>query len=186
VYAFGGTEVIGTTVGKAANPRIAMPYTIRTTFFRIALLYIISVFSLGMLVPYNSKELAFAAKSSTCAAAPLFAIAIAIAQIARLGHVVNGCLLVFVFSAANSDLNIASRTLYDIAVDKKAPKIFTKTNKAGVPYVALGTSATFCLLAHMSRDSGAKVIFGYLTNMVAVCGMSALSAIHPSNPADLP
>ena len=129
-------------------------------------------------MPYNSKELAFAAKSSTCAAAPLFAIAIAIAQIARLGHVVNGCLFVFVFSAANSDLNIASRTLYDIAVDKKAPKIFTKTNKAGVPYVALGTSATFCLLAHMSRDSGAKVIFGYLTNMVAVCGMSALSAIR--------
>lgn len=186
VYAFGGTELIGVTVGEAANPRIVMPKAIKMTFFRIAFFYIISVFFLGMVVPYNSKQLAFAAKSSTSAAASPFVVAITLAKIGGLDDVVNGCLLVFVFSAANSDLYIASRTLYGIAVDKKAPNIFTKTTKAGVPYVALGTSAAFCLLAYMSCDAGAKIVFGYLTNMVAVFGMPTPNAIHPSNPTDLP
>jgi amino acid transporter len=94
--------------------------------------------------------------------------------------------LVFVFSAANSDLYMAPRTLNGIAVDKKAPKIFTKTNNARVSHVALGTSATFCLLAYINRDSGAKVAFGYLTNMVAVFGTSTPNAVHPPNPTDLP
>jgi amino acid transporter len=150
------------------------------------LFYIISFFFLGMVVPYNSKELAFAAKSLTSAAASPFVVAITVAQIGGLDHVFNGCLLVFVFSAADSDLYIASRTLYGTAVDKKAPKIFTKTNKTGVPYIALGTSATFCLLAYIGCDSGANVVFDYLTNMVAVFGMSTPKAIHPSNPSDLP
>jgi amino acid transporter len=53
VYAFGGIEVIGVTVGEAANPRIIMSKAIKMTFFRIAVFYIISVFFLGMVVPYN-------------------------------------------------------------------------------------------------------------------------------------
>jgi amino acid transporter len=151
------------------------------------LFHIISVFFLGMVVPYNSKELAFAAKSLTSAAASPFVVAITVAQIGGLDHVFNGCFSVFVFSAADSDLYIASRTFYGTAVDdEEAPKIFTKTNKVGVTYVALGTSATFCLLAYMGCDSGAEVFFDYLTNMVAVFGMSTPKAIHPSNPSDLP
>lgn len=87
MYAFGGTEAIGVTVGEAANPRIVMPEAIKMTFFRIAFFYIISVFPLGMLVPYNSKELSFAVKSSTSAAALPLVVAIAIAQIGWLEHV---------------------------------------------------------------------------------------------------
>jgi amino acid transporter len=43
-------------------------------------------------------------------------------------------LLVFTLSAANSDQYIATRTLYGMAKDGNAPRIFTKCNKRGVPW----------------------------------------------------
>jgi amino acid permease len=104
VYAFGGTELIGVTVGEAQNPRVVMPKAVKMTFFRIAFFYILSVFFLGMVVPYNSQELIFASKSATSAAASPFVVAIKLAKIGGLDHVVNACLLIFVFSAANSGM----------------------------------------------------------------------------------
>jgi amino acid transporter len=104
--------MIGVTVGEAQNPRVAMPKAVKMTFFRIAFFYIFSVFFLGMVVPYNSKDLAFAAKSSTSAAASPFVVAIEIARIGGLDHVINGCLLVFVFSAANSGKFYSCSTRY--------------------------------------------------------------------------
>ncbi|KAJ0322255.1 hypothetical protein COL5a_008864 [Colletotrichum fioriniae] len=171
VYAFSGTELVGVTVGEAKNPRLCMPKAVRLTFMRIVFFYIISVFLLGMVVPYNSAELVFAAKAKTSAAASPFVVAITIAKIKGLDHVINGCLVVFVFSAANSDIYISSRTLYGIAIDGKAPRIFSKTTKAGVPVVALGLCGVFCCLAYMSVSSGAATVFGYLTNVVTVFGL---------------
>ncbi|TKW48610.1 Dicarboxylic amino acid permease [Colletotrichum tanaceti] len=171
VYAFSGTELVGVTVGEAKNPRLSMPKAVRLTFMRILFFYVISVFLLGMVVPFNSPELVFAAKSKTSAAASPFVVAITIAKIKGLDHVINACLVIFVFSAANSDIYISSRTLYGIAVDGKAPRIFTRTTKSGVPYVTLGLSALFCSLAYMSVSAGAATVFGYLTNIVTVFGL---------------
>ncbi|GKT82595.1 dicarboxylic amino acid permease [Colletotrichum tofieldiae] len=168
VYAFSGTELVGVTVGEAKNPRLSMPKAVRLTFMRIVFFYVISVFLLGMVVPYNSAELVFAASAKTSAAASPFVVAITIAKIKGLDHVINGCLVIFVFSAANSDIYISSRTLYGIAADGKAPRIFTRTTKAGVPFVALGLCGVFCSLAYMSVSSGAAAVFGYLTNVVTV------------------
>ncbi|KAK1720122.1 hypothetical protein CaCOL14_002144 [Colletotrichum acutatum] len=181
VYAFSGTELVGVTVGEAKNPRLCMPKAVRLTFMRIVFFYIISVFLLGMVVPYNSAELVFAAKAKTSAAASPFVVAITIAKIKGLDHVINGCLVVFIFSAANSDIYISSRTLYGIAVDGKAPRIFSKTTKAGVPFVALGLCGVFCCLAYMSVSSGAATVFGYLTNVVTVFGLLTWMSILVSH-----
>lgn len=170
VYAFSGTELVGVTVGEAKNPRLCMPKAIRLTFFRIAFFYIISVFLLGLVVPYNSQELAFAAGAKTSAAASPFVVAIKIARIKGLDHVINACLAIFVFSAANSDLYIASRTLYGIAVDGNAPRVFTRTTKAGVPFVSLGLCVVFCGLAYMSVSTSAATVFNNLTSLVTVFG----------------
>lgn len=190
MYAFGGTELVGVTVAEAKNPRIAMPKAVKMTFFRICFFYVLSVFFLGMVVPYNSPELVFATKSSTSAAASPFVVAVTLAGIRGLDHVINGCLLVFVISSATSgtppcllwldvpsaneklllDLYISTRTLYGIAVDGKAPRFLTRTNSWGIPFVAMIVPIGFCCLSYMSVQSGAKAVFGYLTNMVTVFG----------------
>jgi yeast amino acid transporter len=81
-----------------------------------------------MLVPYDSKNLAFANKASTGAAASPFVVAMIDSGIHTLPGFLNGCILMFVFSAANSDIYISSRTLYSLAKEGSAPSFFAHTN----------------------------------------------------------
>ncbi|EMR67323.1 hypothetical protein MGN70_011542 [Eutypa lata] len=170
-FAYLGTELVGVTVGEAQNPRKTVPRAIKLTFFRIVFFYCISIFLLGMCVPYNSEELVFATKASSGANASPFVVAIKLANINALDHVLNACILVFVFSASNSDLYIASRTLYGLASDGAAPRIFRRTDNRGVPLYALGTSAVFALLAFMNVSDDSKSVFTYFVNMVTIFGL---------------
>ena len=129
------------------------------------LFYVVSVFLLGMLVPYDSKELVFATKASP------FVVAVKQAGIPVLPGFLNACVLIFVFSAANSDLYIASRTIYGLAKQGKAPHFFTWTDPRGVPVPALGVSAAFGLLAFMAVSAGAQTVFNYFVSLVTVFGM---------------
>lgn len=79
--------------------------------------------------------------------------------------------MLFVFSAANSDLYIASRTIYGLASQGKAPRILARTDAHGVPIFSLGLSALFCLLAFMNVSSGSKVVFGYFVNLATIFGL---------------
>ncbi|KLJ11986.1 hypothetical protein EMPG_09627 [Blastomyces silverae] len=170
-FAYLGTELVGVTVGEAQNPRKTIPRAIKLTFYRILFFYILSVFLLGMLVPYDSEELAFAANSSSSAAASPYVVAIELSGIRVLPGILNGCILVFVFSAANSDLYIATRTIYGLAREGKAPRIFARTDSRGVPIYALGLSALFSMLAYMNVSDDSKVVFGYFVNLVTIFGL---------------
>ncbi|KAH6882044.1 amino acid permease/ SLC12A domain-containing protein [Alternaria rosae] len=171
VFAYLGTELIGVTVGEAQNPRKTIPRAIKLTFYRILFFYCLSVFFLGMIVPYDSEELAFANKATTGASASPFVVAIKLAKIPALPTIVNACILLFTFSASNSDLYIASRTIYGLAVEGHAPKIFLWTDKRGVPVPALAISALFCCTAFMNAADDAKVVFGYFVNLTTIFGL---------------
>ncbi|ORY59217.1 dicarboxylic amino acid permease [Pseudomassariella vexata] len=171
-FAYLGTELVGVTVGEAQNPRKTVPKAIKLTFYRILIFYCLSVLLIGMCVPYNSPDLVFATTEATNnASASPFVVAIKLAKINALDHIVNACILVFVFSASNSDLYIASRTLYGLASDGSAPAIFRKTDARGVPIYALGASATFGLLAFMNVSDDSKTVFGYFVNLVTILGL---------------
>ncbi|KAJ4152481.1 hypothetical protein NW754_004277 [Fusarium falciforme] len=152
VYAFAGTELVGVTVGETQNARLAMPKAIKLTFYRILFFY-------------------------TSAAASPFVVAIKVPKIKGLDHIINGCLVVFVFSAANSDLYIAARTLYGISVDGKAPEVLSRTTKNGIPYVSVGFCGLFCSLAYMSISAGSQTTFQYLSNVVSVFAILAWVSI---------
>jgi amino acid transporter len=158
-------------VGEAQNPRKTIPRAIKLTFYRIIFFYVLSVFLLGLIVPYDHPDLIFASKKSNSAAASPFVVAIQIAGIKGLPGFLNACILIFVFSAANSDLYIATRTIYGIALQGKAPRILARTDRRGVPYVALALSACFCLLAYMNVSSDSKIVFGYFYNLVTIFGL---------------
>lgn len=171
VFAYLGTELVGVTVGEAQNPRKTIPKAIKLTFYRILVFYVLSIFLLGMIVPYNSDELIFATKKSNSAAASPFVVAISLAGIKVLPGFLNACILIFVFSASNSDLYIASRTLHGLALKNHAPSFLSRTDSRGVPYYALGLSASFCCLAFMNVSSSSKVVFGYFVNLVTIFGL---------------
>lgn len=159
------------TVGEAENPRRNIPRAIKLTFWRILVFYVCSVFLLCMIVPYNSDELAFAVDASTSAAASPFVVAIELAGIDTLPGFLNGCILIFVFSAANSDLYIASRTIHGLALKGQAPAFLAKTDKRGVPYFALGLSALIACIAYLNVAEDSKDVFSYFVNLVSILGL---------------
>lgn len=105
-----------------------------------------------------------------------------------LNHVINAAILLFVMSAANSDLYIGSRTLYGLAIEGKAPRIFSRVNGLGVPWPALILCTCFCFLVFLNvHSSGAKgqsgrifldgikliffyTVFGWFVNLVSTFG----------------
>lgn len=170
-FAYLSTEFIGVTVGEAQNPRETIPRAARLIFYRIVFFYVLSVFFLGMLVPYNSPKLAFSTQQSTSASASPFVVAIELAGIEVLPGILNACILIFVFSAAISDLYISSRTLYGLAQNGKAPRILAITDSRGVPVLALSVSAIISLLAFMNVSSDSRTVFSYFVNCITVFGL---------------
>lgn len=58
-----------------------------------------------------------------------------------------------------------------LALVGNAPRIFAKTNKRGLPYIAISFCALFATLGYMSVSGGAGRVFGWFANMTAVAGL---------------
>ena len=87
-----------------------------------------------------------------------------------MADAVNGLLLVFTISAANSDIYLASRSLWALAKDGQAPAMFYRTNRRGVPIPAVALSSAFIVLGFMNATTGASTVFGYFVSLVTVFG----------------
>lgn len=162
------------TVGEAQNPRRVIPRAIKLTFWRILVFYILSVFLIGTLVPYNSKNLSFATKKAQTApgaSASPFVVALIDSGIHVLPGFINACILLFVFSAANSDLYIATRTLYGLAKEGNSHPIFARTDARGVPVYALGLSTLIACIAFLNVADDSRKVFGYFVNLVTIFGL---------------
>lgn len=146
----------------------------RMTFVRIVFFYVALVLLLGMTVPYNSPQLLTAnTQSSTTVSAEAspFVVAAVLAGVNTLPNIINVCLLIFTFSAANSDLYIATRTLYALSMEGNAPRIFSRTNSHGIPIYALAASSAFNLIAFISAKVGAFITFQYFISLVTIFGI---------------
>jgi len=92
------------------------------------------------------------------------------AGVSKLDHAVNGMLLVFTISAANSDIYLASRTCWALAKDGQAPDMLQRTNVRGVPIPAVALSSVFIALGFMNASKDAATVFGYFVSLVTVFG----------------
>ena len=78
--------------------------------------------------------------------------------------------MVFTVSAANSDIYLASRSIWALAKDGQAPAIFYRTNSRGVPIPAVALSSVFIVLGFMNATKSASTVFGYFVSLVTVFG----------------
>ncbi|VEU20459.1 DEKNAAC101348 [Brettanomyces naardenensis] len=172
VFAYLGTELVGITFGEAKNPRYTIKKAIKLTLIRIIVFYIFSVFLLGCCVAYNDPALLAAKKATVSnAAASAFVVAINNAKISGLPDVMNACILIFIISATNSDLYIATRNAYGLSANGMFPKVLSRTNSKGVPIFALGFASLFCCLAFMVCSSSSQKVFNYFVNVVSIFGL---------------
>ncbi|KAH7254648.1 amino acid permease/ SLC12A domain-containing protein [Fusarium solani] len=167
-FAFTGTEVVGMTFGETPNPRKNVPRAVKQTFWRIAVFYILGILVLGMAVPYNSEKLIGATKQATSGAASPFVVSVSLAGVGVFPDIINGCLLVFTLSAASSDIYCSSRSLYGLARDGQAPRLFAKARDNGNPIYAVAAASVCIALGYMNASKSSSTVFGYLVSLVTV------------------
>lgn len=169
-FTYQGTELVGISAGEAANPRKTVPKAINKVFFRILFFYILSLFFVGLLVPYNDERLS--STTAVIASSP-FVISIQNAGTKILPHIFNAVVTVTVVSAANSNVYVGSRVLYSLALTGIAPKQFGYVTKQGVPYLGVIATALLGLLAFLVVNNNANTAFNWLINISTLAGLCA-------------
>lgn len=92
-------------------------------------------------------------------------------RIRILPHIVNACIMTSVFSSGNGDVYAVSRTLYGMALDRKAPAIFTKTLRTGIPHFAVLAGLSVCALAFLDTTTSTATVISWLVSLVTACQM---------------
>lgn len=173
-FSFQGTELIGITAGESENPERAVPKAIKQVFWRILLFYILAIFVIGMLIPYDSAALM--GGGDDVATSP-FTLVFQNAGLAFAASFMNAVILTSVLSAGNSGMYASTRMLYSMSKDKLAFPVFGKTNKSGVPYMSLLVTAVIVIgifvLQHLSGDAYEYIVAASgMTGFIAWVGIA--------------
>lgn len=151
-------------------PRRVLPAAYKSFPFRLLFFFCGAALAMGICVPYNDPTLnailnGEVSGSGTSAASP-YVLAMVRLKISGLPHFVNAVVLTSVFSAGNGYVFCSSRSLYTMALEGRAPKIFTKTIGSGVPIYAVLACLSFALLALLSVSSNTAMVMGYFIDLV--------------------
>ncbi|RAL00002.1 amino acid permease [Aspergillus ibericus CBS 121593] len=177
-FSYQGTELVGVAAGETENPQKTVPSAIRKTFIRILIFFVLTIFFIGLLVPYTNPDLASGAENAS--ASPMV-IAANLAGVKVLPSLINAVLLTVVLSAANSNVYSGSRVLLGLAQEGFAPSIFGLVTRRGVPYISVGFTALFGLLGFMNVSDSGSTVFNWLVNISSVAGFICWTSINASH-----
>ncbi|WP_151804621.1 amino acid permease [Acinetobacter bereziniae] len=136
VFAFGGIEIIGVTAGETKDPKVAIPQAINAVPFRIILFYVLTIFVLMSIFPWNQIG---------SHGSPFVQIFESLG-IKSAAAVLNIVVITAAVSAINSDVFGAGRMMYGMAIKGKAPASFAKTSRNGVPFMTVIVMASVLLI----------------------------------------
>ncbi|KAJ9123202.1 hypothetical protein QFC22_001395 [Naganishia vaughanmartiniae] len=170
-FSYTGTESVILAAGEATNPTKQIPKAAKRVMWRIIVFYVLGVLVIGMIVPYTEPRLL--GGTSNAASSP-WVIAIEHAGIKVLPHIINAVILTSAWSAGNTYVWVASRTLYSLALQNQAPKFLAKLTKKGVPWLCVLAVWAVGLLSFLSAGSGgASAAFTWLQNLTALAALNA-------------
>ena len=175
-FSFQGTEMLGVTAGETDNPGKNIPKAVRSVFWRILLFYIFAIGAIGLLIPYTDERLL----SDNVAMSP-FTIVFENLGVAFAASIMNAIILTAMLSAGNSGLYAASRMLFQLAVEGKAPKLFARVNTRGIPVYALLATLAVGSLSFLASFFGDGVVYMWLLNASGMSGFIAWLGIAISH-----
>ncbi|KAF8178091.1 amino acid permease/ SLC12A domain-containing protein [Mycena galopus ATCC 62051] len=178
-FSYGGMEGLAMICLEASNPRVTMRTAVRAIFYRIVLLYVFAILLIGMcLSPQNPHLLQANAQGSGTAAESPFVIIIQDAGIKVLDHIINAVVLTSAFSSGNEYLYSSSRALFMLAQEGKAPRIFARVMRNGVPVYSIAVCALFACLGYLAcGKAGANDAFNWLANITTLGSLLTWSGI---------
>ncbi|KAF8835981.1 hypothetical protein BDN67DRAFT_984250 [Paxillus ammoniavirescens] len=168
-FSFQGIEIAAIAAVVTESPRRNVAMAIRKFFYRIVIFYIFGILIVGMIVSSNESGLLtpFSSPAQGNATMSPFVIALNATSHSAVPGVVNAGLLTSAFSAGNSFLFTASRTLQALAAKGQAPSIFKETYY-GTPLPAILFTSAFSLLSFMSIGNGSMNVFRWFMSLASV------------------
>ncbi|WP_034995123.1 amino acid permease, partial [Liquorilactobacillus vini] len=121
-FSFQGTELIGITAGESDNPEESIPKATKQIFWRILLFYILSIFVISCLIPYDNPFL-LGSSTKDIAISP-FTLVFKQSGLNSAASIMNFVILISVLSSANSGIYAATRMLYSLSYHEGALSIF--------------------------------------------------------------
>ncbi len=131
MFSFGGLELIGIAAAETDDPSYTIPKATNQVIYRILIFYIGALIVLLALMPWMNMT-----KDVT----PFVMVFQSLNQII-VANVLNAIVLTAALSVYNSGVYSNSRTLFGLALQGNAPKIFSEVNAKGVPVNAVLFSA---------------------------------------------
>lgn len=160
VFSFVGIEMIGVTAGETKDPESTIPKAINSVPIRILIFYVGALAVIMSIIPWDKVD------PDNSPFVKLFTL-IGIPFAAGL---INFVVLTAAASSCNSGIFSNSRMLFGLSDNKQAPPAFSKTNKNGVPHVAIIGSSALLLIAALLNYifPDATIVFTYVTTLSTV------------------
>ncbi|KAJ4296728.1 general amino acid permease agp2 [Kalmusia sp. IMI 367209] len=166
-FTIAGPDYVSMAAGEAENPRKIMPRAYKAVFYRLTTFFILGSLCVGINVPYDDPELKKAFKEGKPgAAASPYVVAMNRLGVEGLPHIVNAMVLGAAFSAGNSYVYCASRSLYGLALEGKAPKFMTKCTRNGVPFYCVAVVLVFACLSFLNLGNNSAVVLDWFVALV--------------------
>ena len=128
MFSFIGTEAVTIAAAESDNPSQNIAKATRSVIWRIGVFYLLSIFVVISVVPWNDPLLASVGS---------YQRALEIMNIPHAKFMVDVVVLIAVASCMNSSIYIASRMLYSLGRRGDAPKVLKATSSEGVPRAAV-------------------------------------------------
>lgn len=170
-----GPEYISMVAAEAKRPRIYIKNAFKTVYWRFGIFFIIGSLCVGVLIPYNDPTLSGIISGTgtgggTGAASP-YVIAMQNLGIGGLPHLVNALLVTSIFSAGNTYTYCATRSLYGLALEGRAPAFLRYCTKGGVPLACFFVVMCFPFLSFLQLSSGSAKVLTWLINLITAGGI---------------
>ncbi|KAJ7444891.1 general amino acid permease AGP2 [Mycena latifolia] len=150
-FTIAGPDYVSMTAGEAELPRRTLPRAFNSVFY----------------LPYSDPDLLKAlSDAKPGAGSSPYVIAMQRMQIPVLPHIVNALILTSIFSAGNGYVYCASRTLFGLALQGKAPKILARCTGNGVPVYSVAVTLAIALLSFLQVSNNASVVLEWFVNLV--------------------
>lgn len=167
IYAFQGSEIMGVAAGETEEPEKNIPRAIRTIVVRIVLFYILAIFVLSAIVPWQEAGLLESP----------FVTVFDMVGIPYAADIMNFVILTAILSVGNTGLFACTRIMYSMAETGMAPRPLAKLNKRGVPINSLLVTLAFALLSLLTSYVAADTLFVVLLAVSGIGGTLTWLAI---------
>ncbi|MDW3025775.1 amino acid permease [Acinetobacter baumannii] len=162
IFSFFGIEMLSIAAAEAKHPEKQIRRSINLVIYRIALFYVLSIFLVLCIVPWNDPGLQ---KMGT------FQYVLSVLNVPGTKLVMDIVVFIAVCSVLNSGIYVGSRMLFSLADRGDAPKIFSQVNVKGVPKASVILTTVVALLAVCANYFFSKGLFSFLLSTIGSIGL---------------